>query len=68
MGDTDADKAAAVAVMHSLYRKCDVCEEPIELWLHHTGRHYVTATRKVPSDTIMLPPVVHKQSRVHERS
>jgi hypothetical protein len=67
MGDTEADKSAAVAVLHSLHWNYDVGMEPIEVW-QHNGRNYVTATLEAKPRDIMLPPCVPKQSKVLERS
>ena len=67
MGDTEADKAAAVVFLNSLHGTYEVDLEPIEMW-QHAGRNYVTATCIAKPGDIMLPPCVPKQSKVLERS
>ena len=73
LGDKEADKAAAVAVLNSLHANFAVDLEPIEMWQQaghgdKAGRSYVTATRIASPGEIMLPPCVPKQSTVLERS
>ena len=67
LGDTEAYKSSAVAVLNSLHVNFAVDLEPIELW-QHKGSNYVTATCIAKPGDIMLPPCVPKQSKVLERS
>ncbi len=63
----DADKAAAVAVLHSLHENYDATSQEIELW--HVEKHsIVVATTEVAVGGILLPPCVPKQSKVAERT
>ena len=67
LGQTEADKSAAVAILHGLHGCFAVDLEPIEVW-QQEGNTFVTATRKAKAYDIMLPPCVPKQSKVLERS
>jgi hypothetical protein len=67
MGDAAADKAAAVAVLHSLHARFDVCKEQIDVWQVGSGKR-VNATHDAEANAILLPPVVPRQSKVLERS
>jgi hypothetical protein len=67
MGDAAADKAAAVAVLHSLHARFDVCKEQIDVWQVGSGKR-VNATHDAEANEILLPPVVPRQSKVLERS
>ena len=67
MGETDADKAAAVAVLEGLHQNFPVDQEPIEMWVRD-GVAYVIATGTVKPNEIMLPPSVLKQGKVLEKS
>ena len=66
-GQNDADKAAAVAALHSLHEGVAVDVLPIEIWDGPNGA-MVTATTKVKPNAIMLPPGVLKQGKVLDRS
>ena len=68
MGDAQADKAAAIAVLQGLHVRFAVDQEPIEVWHHEGLGNYVTATRKVKSHGIMLPLCVPRQSKVLDSS
>jgi len=67
LGQNDADKAAAVAVLASLHQNIPVELEPIEMWVRE-GSIYVTATCMVKPEDILLPPCVPKQAKVFKKS
>jgi len=64
LGSEEADMAAAVAVLHTLHEKIDTETQSIEVWLLD-GRAMVTASGKVPAQSMLLPPCVPKSSKVH---
>ena len=67
MGDTEAEKSAAVAVLNSMHHNYDVRTQPIEVW-QEEARCFVIVTRKAIPFEIMLPGCVPKQNKVFERS
>jgi hypothetical protein len=67
MGVTEANQAAAVAVLHSIHQTYDVSKEPVEVW-RHGNNIYVTTNRKLKPFEIMLPPCIPRQSKVLEKS
>ena len=67
LGDVEADHAAAVAVLHAVHRGMVMEDQPINIV--QLGRVVsVITTRTVNRNTIMIPPVVPKQSKVHGTS
>ena len=69
VGELEADKAAAVAVLHGIHANFALDIQPIEVWgIRDQSANYVTATCKTGPRGIMLPPCVPKQSKVLERS
>ena len=67
MGAMCADKAAAVAVLHSIHENYDVRTPVIEMWNVGKGV-FVVATTEVAERALLLPPCVPKQSKVVERT
>ena len=63
MGEVQADCAAAVAGVHANHAQLNVSAQPIDVC--RLGQQYfVIANAKVPAETIALPPVVPKASKV----
>ena len=67
IGALEADKAAAVAVMHGLHENYDVTTQDIDI-VSINNRPKVFALKTVESQSIWLPACVPKQSRVCELS
>ena len=67
LGALEADKAAAVAVMHGLHENYDVTTQDIDI-VSINNRPKVFALNTVESQSIWLPACVPKQSRVSESS
>ena len=59
MGSLVADKAAAVAVLHTLHQHIPIESEWVEIWDKKGGQCVVT-TGAVKSEAILLPPCVPK--------
>ena len=67
MGNDEADKATAVAVLHNVHLNYDVTKEPIEV-CELSGKACVFASREVKQGELMLPPCAPKQSRLFQQS
>ena len=66
MGASEADKGAAVAVLHNLHDTFDVSSQKVDVVFLRGV--YVVATDTVPPAGILLPPCVPKQSKVFDKS
>ena len=66
-GVAEADKAAAVAVLHHLHERLDMSSQPIQCWQREKV-NVVVASEKVEANAILLPPCIPKQSRVVDRT
>ena len=66
-GYLEADKASAVAVLHGLHEGYPVHAEPIDIF-SFLNRTIVCAKHDLGPDTVMLPPCIPRQSRVHEKT
>ena len=66
-GALEADKASAVAALHSLHESFMVEDEPIEI-MNLGGKISVATIDNVAEEVIWLPPYMPKQSKVYERS
>jgi hypothetical protein len=67
IGETEADHAAAVAVLHSTKTNFAGEDEPVEVW-DKGGKVTCTATRKIHREEMTLPCSVPKQSKVYAKS
>jgi len=67
MGQVEADKAAAVAVLHGVHELVDWTTQKVEV-MQHENRFFVIAAEDLPERTLLLPPCVPRQSKVFEKS
>ena len=73
LGALEADRAAAVAVLHGLHQNFDVTTQDIDIiYTNRThlahSRPKVVALKAIESESIWLPACTPKQSRVYESS
>ena len=67
MGNAEADKAAAVAVLHGIHATFATTDELIEVWTTVAGtsqKIHVTSTCNAIAKAILLPPCIPRQSKV----
>ena len=67
LGALEADKAAAVAVLHGLHENFDVTIQDIDI-MYSDSKPKVVALKATESESIWLPACVPKQSKVCESS
>ena len=63
MGEIQADCATAVAGLQVIHAQVNVSAQPIDM-CRFEGQYFVIANAKVKAETIALPPVVPKASKV----
>ena len=68
MGAVEADKASAVAVLHTLHAYVDVTAEKVKIMQDKGGNVRVYATADIPAKTIAFPPCIPRASKVYEKA
>ena len=68
VGAQEADKASAVAVLHTLHERLKVECDPIDMLSSAENKTYVVARTDVDKEILMLPPCVPKLSKLFDRS
>ena len=66
MGNKEADKASAVAVLHGLHELYDVTTNKVKVVSKDGSGLFVVATEAIPKNGVLLPPCVPRQCKVQD--
>ena len=65
LGEADADKSAAIVVLHAIHERFHVVKQCIDVTFDKKNGCRVTAKGKVETESLALPPCIPKQSKVY---